>query len=527
MSPGPTTDRRRAGRLARLDADLRPVQRRAGPRVRDALGAARSSAPRRRRSASPSGPPTTSGRRIFTIALTAVITIEPSKRRYDAGRAASACSSCSASPSAGPRPPPASAGRRPTRWCRRSRARPSSSSSSPAPTTSSSRRPSTSTGSPTAWRRCASTSTAPSSTRTTTGGCRSSRSRGTARRASSMPVEVWREAIDAVYPYRAWVPVDRDDPRAPAAAKAERGLPTFDAALDELLDEDEATDARAARAARLLAAATRATRSTRTRPGRPRTRPRPRSGSSTRRPTPRSSPTTFDHLRLECVLEAEPEAELRATVRFLQASGERHRAVERRLELGPAALAELGDGGVGREFELRGRADAPRPRCGCAPSALERAGPVAGPRLRPQHHRGRSRALERAEALRRQPALDPRRRRGRRRALRLAARARRAPPATAVAGCRRASTPSRCSPSPGDDAILGGDDRAPRPSADRAREPRQPVRQHRDRGGAAAARPGALRRRARRRSPTRTPRCGDDRARRARRRPSRCSPCTA
>ena len=35
-------------------------------------------------------------------------------------------------------------------------------------------------------------------------------------------------------------------------------------------------------------------------------------------------------------------------------------------------------------------------------------------------------------------------------------------------------------------------DRAARPPADRAREPRQPVRQHRDRGGAAAARAGAL-----------------------------------
>jgi hypothetical protein len=74
-----------------------------------------------------------------------------------------------------------------------------------------------------------------------------------------------------------------------------------------------------------------------------------------------SLPTTFDHLRLECVLEAEPEAELRATVRFLQASGERHRASERRLDLGPVAVAELAGGGVGDTFafegaqELRGR----------------------------------------------------------------------------------------------------------------------------------------------------------------------------
>ncbi|MET0127784.1 MAG: hypothetical protein ABW249_04290 [Solirubrobacterales bacterium] len=62
--------------------------------------------------------------------------------------------------------------------------------------------------------------------------------------------------------------------------------------------------------------------------------------------------TTFDHLRLECVLEAEPETALTAAVRFLQPSGKGHRAVERRLELGPAEVAELDAGGVGREFEL-------------------------------------------------------------------------------------------------------------------------------------------------------------------------------
>jgi hypothetical protein len=68
-------------------------------------------------------------------------------------------------------------------------------------------------------------------------------------------------------------------------------------------------------------------------------------------------PTTFDHLRVECVLETEPEAELRATVRFLQASGERHRARERRLELGPAAVGELASGGVGETFAFDGASD--------------------------------------------------------------------------------------------------------------------------------------------------------------------------
>ena len=58
--------------------------------------------------------------------------------------------------------------------------------------------------------------------------------------------------------------------------------------------------------------------------------------------------------RLECVLEAGPEARLSATVRFLQATGEGHRGLERRLELGPVALAELARAEEGplREFSF-------------------------------------------------------------------------------------------------------------------------------------------------------------------------------
>jgi hypothetical protein len=65
-------------------------------------------------------------------------------------------------------------------------------------------------------------------------------------------------------------------------------------------------------------------------------------------------PTAFDHLRVECVLAAGEGAELEGEVRFLQAAGERHQAVERRLELPRAPLAELLGDGVGREFELEG-----------------------------------------------------------------------------------------------------------------------------------------------------------------------------
>lgn len=51
-----------------------------------------------------------------------------------------------------------------------------------------------------------------------------------------MPVEAWRQTIDAHYPYRGWVPLHADTLRRLERRKAERALPTFDAALDELLD---------------------------------------------------------------------------------------------------------------------------------------------------------------------------------------------------------------------------------------------------------------------------------------------------
>ena len=66
-------------------------------------------------------------------------------------------------------------------------------------------------------------------------------------------------------------------------------------------------------------------------------------------------PAAFALARLECALEAGPEAELRGTVRFLQAAGERHQGVERRLELGPVTLAGLARGdGAGEEFAFAG-----------------------------------------------------------------------------------------------------------------------------------------------------------------------------
>jgi len=54
-----------------------------------------------------------------------------------------------------------------------------------------------------------------------------------------------------------------------------------------------------------------------------------------------SQPAAFSMLRLECVLQGGPDARLTGSVRFLQAVGERHMGVERRLDPGTATLADL------------------------------------------------------------------------------------------------------------------------------------------------------------------------------------------
>jgi len=51
--------------------------------------------------------------------------------------------------------------------------------------------------------------------------------------------------------------------------------------------------------------------------------------------------STYDHLELRCVLEASPDAVLGAEVRFLAPGGQRHTAVERRLELTGAMVGAL------------------------------------------------------------------------------------------------------------------------------------------------------------------------------------------
>jgi hypothetical protein len=54
-----------------------------------------------------------------------------------------------------------------------------------------------------------------------------------------MPLRVWKEMIDAYYPYRGWLPLQRETLEALRRRKAERGLPTYDQAVLELLEEAE------------------------------------------------------------------------------------------------------------------------------------------------------------------------------------------------------------------------------------------------------------------------------------------------
>ena len=51
--------------------------------------------------------------------------------------------------------------------------------------------------------------------------------------------------------------------------------------------------------------------------------------------------STYDHLELRCVLAAPPDAVLGAEIRFLAPGGERHQAVERRIELPGAMVGAL------------------------------------------------------------------------------------------------------------------------------------------------------------------------------------------
>jgi hypothetical protein len=98
-------------------------------------------------------------------------------------------------------------------------------------------------------------------------------------------------------------------------------------------------------------------------------------------------PGAFDHARLECVADpADADPTLSATLRYLAPSGERHQAVERRVELGPLPIGERVstrfDGGrLTLRSETRGDGSAVVRCCVYntreAPAGLDRAGALA------------------------------------------------------------------------------------------------------------------------------------------------------
>lgn len=53
-----------------------------------------------------------------------------------------------------------------------------------------------------------------------------------------MPVEVWQDMIAAHYPLRRWIPLGPEQVERLARLRVERGLPTFDAVIDELTAEE-------------------------------------------------------------------------------------------------------------------------------------------------------------------------------------------------------------------------------------------------------------------------------------------------
>lgn len=52
-----------------------------------------------------------------------------------------------------------------------------------------------------------------------------------------LPVETWKAMIDAYYPHRGWLPLQRETLEALHRRKVEQGLPTYDQTVAELLEE--------------------------------------------------------------------------------------------------------------------------------------------------------------------------------------------------------------------------------------------------------------------------------------------------
>ena len=396
-------------------------------------------------------------------------------------RLASGWSSCSAPRSAGRPPRAASSGTRPTCSCRPSRARPRS--ASPCRPASTWRWPSAKYlyGLPDGEVPLAFNFNGTVHYRGDDGRLQLSLVPWSCSAEFRFPVSTWRELMEHYYPRTGWVPVHeanaagasaREGPARAADARrlrwrscSRRARERSRTLVDSLLYEGYALY--------------------------------PYTPGATKNATPtpfgivyppayaEALDTTYDHLELQCVVEG--EGELSAEVRFLAPSGERHRAEAQRLD---------GQRRVSRPPACRFALRIGRDPAGGQPPA----------RLLPrrERHRGADPGSNRAAAIERSlisahPIVSVRRR-----ALHLSARG----------ALRQRQHLARARLAPGRrDARRR--DRAARPSADRPREPGQPVRQHRDRGGARPARTGAERRRAGRDRAAGPGGAGDDRARAA------------
>ena len=196
-------------------------------------------------------------------------------------------------------------------------------------------------------------------------------------------------------------------------------------------------------------------------------------------------PTAYDHLRLECGLQADETARVSATVRFLQAR-----------RAGPAGgrAPDRAPRARGGHRVLLRRPSGPRAAAG-GPGA---GGRPARERVRAQHHRVRDPGAGRGEALQasllsthvvvRSPGdrfLSP----------------------LDHAGEFESVNTFPVLATRDDDTVLGAAIMLPDHPQLAPAEPRQPVRRHRDRGGAAVARARAVATASARRSPSRTRRC--------------------
>ena len=89
-------------------------------------------------------------------------------------------------------------------------------------------------------------------------------------------------------------------------------------------------------------------------PGRPRTRRRPRIGIVYPPAYAERNPAAETRCGSRSSSSTAAEASVSGSVRFLQASGERHQGVERTIELPPVAVGELAEEPVGGPFEFDG-----------------------------------------------------------------------------------------------------------------------------------------------------------------------------